>query len=302
MTENHGLLFRHFSTVSVLTFVAGLVPWAAYGESTLQTVIEQVRQESEFRDDLGFNSLTKCILEKNGERQVAESFRQHTGLDLEKLNELLRPRSSVWLTLGNESKHKMAELEWKLSLRDGSYENYGWKNAVLLGLAPYTNPRVLDAVATGYGVPVQAILSDANSRDREDLLDVLIDGRIAATHYTATGEYRRVRPSDLGWHDLMAAIQHESWTGDTFAHWNGDRLVVERGPRETHEDELRLIVADDSFGKIGTPVIAWNAGRSVQDVVRADYRRALYRALVDTGTQVGCGLFPPVAAFDSTAE
>lgn len=302
MTRNLGSLFRHASFVSVLTLVAGLAPWTAYGESTLQTVIEQIGLESQIQEDWNFDSLLQCILEEHGEQQVADSFRQHTGLSLEKFNKLLQLRSSDSWTLGNDSNRTGPEGEGKLSLRDGSYENYDLKNAVLLGLAPYTNPRALSTVGTGYAVPVQAILSNANNSERKKLLDGLIDGRIAATHYTATGIYRRVGPSDSGWHDLIAAVQNETWTVDTIAHWNDDHLIVETGPRETDEDELRLIAVDDSLGESGIPVIAWNAGRNVEDLVQADYSRALYRALVETGSKVGCGLALPIAAIANMTE
>lgn len=287
-----GSMARRLSAIMISILAATSVPTVTHAQ-ILATVIDRFRQQSTIPDtDEDFDARVLCILaNNNGEEKVASSFEQGASVTLSQLDELLQFRPN-----DNAGGETGSEVEPGPSLRVGSYEDYGWRNALSLGLAPYTNPNALNTVATGYAVPGHMVILSSGSEDgRDEVIQDLLEGTVAATQYTAEGTYRRVGPRDPEWPSVVHAVRAEQWTDDTVARWEGDTLVVENDSREQDVGELRFIVVDDAFERSGNPVIAWDAGGRLRDVVRedyalalADYAQALIVAVDDTARDLEC--------------
>lgn len=275
MTDWTAFLVRCCLVIWIPVLIVVSIPWAVYAESRIETVIDGMRNRFMIEDDNYLDAMVSCILKNDAEALIESSFQERTGLKLDELATSLevlrdRSRSAPSPDRGDDPSVAAEPILW---LRDGSYVHYTWRNAFRLGLTPYTNPSALDAVATGYVVPVDAMLSDANVKAREELLDRLLVGRIAATQHTSSGAYIRVGPGHSYWPDLLKSIR--GWdTGSPEDH----SLGVNLPSRATNHKELGFLFLDRDEKLQGTPVIAWNAGATVHDLIGMDY----YTALVES--------------------
>ena len=166
------------------------------------------------------------------------------------------------------------------------YREYGMRDAIRLGVVPYTNPEALDTVATAYAVPGHTLFAKADDEERRALLDSLLNGSIGAVRHS-DDSFVPVSPEDDAWEDIVRLVRTEAWDPATHWSWQDGELVgsAEQSPVE---HDLLLFVVQDEHGEGGTRVIDWEADSDLQHVVFAEYADAFYDSLAETARALNC--------------
>ena len=265
------------AAVASLVLAGAVFPPAA--AQTLSSIIEQLRANAMMgEDDRHLDAIVSCIVDRGDEAEVGSSFEERTGITFSLLGPLLNSEAE------------------ERRLRTGLYEDYGFGDALALGVAPLINPGALESTATAYAVPGHVLLASADEDQRAELLTEVISGNVAATRYTESGGYEPVSPPQDGWPDVLHAIRSASWDENARGHWENGRLtVLDPTDPAVERDGLQFIVLGDSRladTPARNPVIAWATVGDLPDSVRSGYSESLYLNVVDVALRNGCIVQP----------
>ena len=271
----HSFLQEHVISVAVAAILAVvLLPHTAYAQDDLSTAIRQAADGVTPADYPNLHALASCVVEKEAALFVEESFRSKTSVGLREFTSILYPRGGGTRT---------PEGRW-VSAQE--YREYGLRDAIRLGVTPYTNPDVLETVATAYAVPGHALFAKADESERSALLHSLLGGSIAAATYS-DGSYVPLSPNDNAWADVVDAVRTGDWDPAMQWVWKAGRLVGTSEQNPAGQPLLRFIVQDErSEGR--TPVIDWEADEDLHDVLLAEYASAFYESLLEVAQAENC--------------